>query len=344
MKKITTIFYLLILIGTLNAQQVNFDSLILPIATPSVEFREYLVQLAWINNPSNRVYDHNINIAEQELKITKLDWANDVGLTFNLNENNLQSQDNSIPDVSDELLEDLMIPPEFVDRIDADRGIVDLGGLNNINNFPRYNFAVTLNLGRIINLNKEIQKSKEALKIEEANLDQRKIEIRSEVYRRFEAYMQSTEIFKIKKESEVDFEQTFKLVEKRFKEGTTDFEQYSRASSTYTNARESTLSAKAEITQLKIDLEEIIGIPLEYASGFHQQALQPKIEEPIEQEIIEESIEEIIENEDDTIEDNEDDTNDLLEEDTDESKKTKKTDKKERKKRQKKSKEEKEEQ
>ena len=255
----------------MQAQQVEFDSLILPIATPSVEFREYLVQLAWINNPANKVYDHNINIAEQDVKITKLDWANDVGLTFNLNENNIKSQDNSIPNATDMALSEAnMITQEQLNALDASRGIVDLGGFNQ---FPRYNLALTLNLGRIINLNKEIAKSKEKLQIEEANLDQRKLEIRSEVYRRYEAYIQSNDLYQIRQQTELDYKQMYNLMEGRFKEGTSDFEEYSRASTSYQSARESTLSAKADIALTKIDLEEIIGMPLEYADGFHKQAV-----------------------------------------------------------------------
>ena len=259
-KYILFIAFFLLINAKTDAQQINFDTLIMPINSPSPFFQEYLVQVAWINNPANEVYEHNINIAQEEVKITKLDWANDVGLTFNLNENNIQKKESSLTDEQTMVL--------------VDNEIGYLADLANLNQFPRYNFAVTLNLGRILNLNKEIKKSQELLKIEELHLDQKKLEIRAEVIRRYQAYLQAGELVQIRKQTEADFKQTYKLIESRFKEGNSDFEEFSRASSSYQQSRESTLVAKSDLVQTKIDVEEMIGISLELANQLHQQAFE----------------------------------------------------------------------
>ncbi len=270
MKNLLPLIFFLFLVGRTDAQRVDFDSLIMPIDTPSIAFEEYLVQLAWMNNPSNDVYDYNINIAKEDITITKRDWADDIGLTFNLNENNIKSTDNSIPDASQMSLDAIPISQAELNALDAERGIVDLGG---INNFPRYNLGITLNLGRWITRPNEIRKSKEKLKIEEATLDQAKLEVRAEVLRRYQAYQHTLEIYKVRQEAELDFDQTFRLVKARYKEGTADFEEFSRASSGYQSARESTIIAESDIILAKIDVEEIIGIPLNYAKRFHKEAL-----------------------------------------------------------------------
>ena len=252
-----------------QVQTVNFDSLIMPLANPSVEFQEYLVQLAWTNNPENRILDYNINIAEKEIDITKLSWADDVGLQFNINENN-DPFNNEIQKASDDALMDVGITQTELDVLDLDRGIRNTNDVASLSNFPRYNLGVTVNLGRWMTLKKEIDLSREKLKIEEAELDQQKLELRAEVIRRYQAYLQTIEIYKIRVQSEEDMLQTYQLVQNRFKEGTADFEDFNRASSAYQGTRESTLGSKGEITQAKIDVEELIGIPLEYAIAFHE--------------------------------------------------------------------------
>ncbi len=249
-------------------QTVDFDSLIMPISQPSPEFQEYLVQLAWENNPSNRVLEHNIRIAEEEVTISKWEIANDMGVTFNINENNIKSRDTSIPDATPEaLMAANDITQEQLTTLDASRGIVDLGG---VNNFPIWNVGLIFNLGRWINRDNEMEIAKQKLQIEEVTLDQQKLELRAEVIRRYQAYLHTVEVYKIRVQTEEDIAQTFQLVSNRFKEGTVDFEEFSRASNANQNAKEATLNSKGDIVATKIDLEEIIGIPLERAEGFHK--------------------------------------------------------------------------
>jgi len=168
------------------------------------------------------------------------------------------------------ILISIPITQQELEGLDQLRGIEDLSGFSGLSNFPRYNLGVTVNLGRWMTLKKEINQSREKLKIEEAELDQQKLELRAEVIRRYQAYLQAIEIYKIRVQSEEDMLQTYQLVQNRFKEGTADFEDFNRASSAYQGSRESTLGSQGEITQARIDVEELIGIPLEYALAFHE--------------------------------------------------------------------------
>ena len=218
----------------LIAQKLDYDTLVSPIETATESFESYLVALAWMNNPENDVFKHNISIADENIKVAKRDWANDVGLTFNLNEANIN------------------------------RGPDTLG----FNNFPRYNLGLTFNLGRIISMKPNINMAKEEKKIEEAELLQRKIVLRSEVLRRYQLYKQAIEIFKVRKKAEQDADEIYTLMRNRFREGSVNFDDFNRSSTNLQNATEAVLESQGEIDLAEIDIEEIIGISLEKARAY----------------------------------------------------------------------------
>ncbi len=253
LKKI--IFTLLAICSLLNtnfAQQVQFDTLITTL-DEAADFEDYLVSLAWINNPANRILDHNINIAESDIKIARRDWANDIALTFNLNENNLARR-TSLTKESIVLLEDA--------------GLGYLADLTSLGAFPRYNLGVSFNLGRLITLPKNVDVAKERLEIEKVSLDQQKMEIRSAVLRLYQAHTQAFEIYKIRKKAEQDAEEIFQLMKSRFREGTVKFEEFSRSSSSLQDSRESVIDAQGELDLTELLLEEMIGITLEQAREY----------------------------------------------------------------------------
>ncbi len=258
--KLCLAIFLLTANGDLNAQKVNFDTLVYSLDNPSYDFANYLVTLAWENNPENRAFNHNIEIAESEIKIAKRDWAQDIGLTFNLNENNIN-------------------PPTVL--TEEQRMILEAAGISDdafnfgtFSPFPRYNLGVQFNLGRLITLGKKVDITENQLELAKLDSDQKKMIIRAEVMRRYQTYLQAFEIYKIRVKSEQDADEIFTLMRSRFREGSVKFEEFSRSSSDLQQAKEGVLEAKGKIDIAEIDIEEMIGISLEQARAFHNEAFE----------------------------------------------------------------------
>jgi len=249
---ITISFSLFFICNHVFAQQVQFDTLVTTLDNAE-DFEDYLVALAWINNPENKALDHNVNIAKSDIKIARRDWANDIALTFNLNENNIARRQT----LSETDLQYL-----------SDGGLGQLAALSELGPFPRYNLGVSFNLGRLITLPKNVDVAKERLEIEKVTLDQTKLQIRSKVLRLYRAHLQAIEIFKIRTKSEQDAEEIFELMKSRFREGSVNFEEFSRASSNLQNSRESTIDAQGDLDLTELLLEEVIGITLKQARDY----------------------------------------------------------------------------
>lgn len=243
---------------SLFSQRINYDTLVYTLENPSPDFPNYLVSLAWENNPENRAFGHNVDIASADIKIAKRDWAQDVSLTFNLNENNLRPQ--SV------LTEQQKI---VLDSAGIDNQLFNFGTFSP---FPRYNLGVQFNLGRLITQPKKVEIAKSRLELAKLDSDQKKMIIRAEVMRRYQTYLHAFEVYKVRVKTEQDAEEIFTLMRSRFREGSVKFEEFSRASSDLQQAKEGVLEAKGEIELAEIDIEEMIGISLEDARVFHDQA------------------------------------------------------------------------
>jgi len=51
------------------SQRVDFDRVVTPSEMGTRNFKEYLVQLAWINSPENEALDFEKDLREYELKV-----------------------------------------------------------------------------------------------------------------------------------------------------------------------------------------------------------------------------------------------------------------------------------
>ena len=119
MKKLSIITTAIILTAFFidaKGQAIDYNTIILPSNIKNISVEEKLVQLAWENNPNNKIEYNNLIIAQKSISITHADWLDIFRITGNLNEYN--------------------IDPSAVD------------GRNNF--YPRYNFGATINLGMLI--------------------------------------------------------------------------------------------------------------------------------------------------------------------------------------------------
>lgn len=218
----------------LQAQVVNFDTLIMPLERPSKDLENYLVQVAWVNNPIMKTYDYNKEIARNEMELEKRRWMEEVRASFNINESNIRNPEQSI----------------F---------------------FPRYNFGGSISIGSLLNTGKRVDISQQNINIAEAEQDQEKLKLRGLVLSRYYEYLQALDIYKNRITAETDAKQILQFESAKFKEGTTQMDKYIRASQNYQLTSERLIEAKGDIKQAKIALEEVIGIPIENAILYHKQ-------------------------------------------------------------------------
>ena len=218
----------------LQAQQpVNFETLIPPLYKSAVDFEDKLVQLAWLNNPENEAMKEEVYIAETEAKLRQRDWADEINLTFNVNEASFLPIDNLY--------------------------------------FPRYNFSAGLSLGTLMDVvspNNEAKIAKHRAKIAQARYNNRKLLIRAETLRRWAVYEESIALSKAAIQAVDDLYASYLMVTEQFKSGNADFKDYTETSVAYSDAIERKITSESTVFQAKINLEELIGVPLESVPGY----------------------------------------------------------------------------
>lgn len=212
------------------SQTVDYNKIIMPSTAEGITLEERLVQIAWQNHPLNEMQKSSIRIAELDVKNNRWSWLDNIGVTGNLNEFNL----------------------------DESRDID-----NRSQFFPRYNVSARVSLGMFVSIPIQTKMSKERVIIEEHRLKDRKLEIRAEVLRRYNDYKMAQEAFKIQSEIIEDAQTTFAYYEEQFKNGEIPFERYSLQKTTFNQARLAHLDAKRVLEEQKISLEQILGVPLE---------------------------------------------------------------------------------
>ena len=217
------------------AQRVDFDKVVTPSEMGTRDFKEFLVQIAWLNSPENEALEFEKKIKELEVKTTRKEWTNDLQLTFNLNETHLFPQE----------------------QLDPDLPIITL--------FPQYNFSATFKLGRFLNQKHNVDMAKERVKIADADLNQKKLQVRMEVLKRYEEFEQQVEILKATSKAEDDASSTYTLITDLFKVDKATAEDYLAASTSYHTAVEKRIRANSEMNIAKLRVEEMIGISLDEA-------------------------------------------------------------------------------
>ncbi len=252
-----------------TAQVVNVDTLVYPLTTTGQSFQNYLVSLAWNNNPEFKSHASEIKIAQTEVQIAKRAWADDWNIVLNLNENNIQTSREGGEDV---VLTDGTSQTLVDNQLDELIPILESSGQAiNVNNFPRYNFGLTLNLGSLLTRGKEVDIAEERLFLEQLNEDQGKFEIRGEVYRAYLVYTQSIETLKIVTKREQNAADIFDLMKTRYKSGSITFDEFNRSQTSYNSALESLNTAQEKVALAELDIQELIGMPLTLAKFYYDE-------------------------------------------------------------------------
>ena len=252
---------------TIQAQEIDADTLIHPLTTKGQSFENYLASLAWNNNPAYKVFASELKIAMTEVQIAKRAWADDWNITLNLNENNIETS-NEVPQVSISPTTEQTLMDLNLDEVT--NALQGSGQAISVNNFPRYNFGLTLNLGSLLTRGKEVDIAEERLKIEQFGEDQGKFELRAEVYQAYDEYLQSIKSLKIVAKQEQTSANIFDLMKSRFQSGTINFDDLNQSTQEYNRSLESLNNAEQEVAAAKLAIQALIGMPLKLAREYYE--------------------------------------------------------------------------
>jgi len=207
------------------AQMVNFDSIVAPLDSMSRSFPEYLVQLAWLNRSENAILQKQANIAALESKNTQKEFLRDLGVSFNINEGNIQGKD-------------------------------EAGNIF----FPRWNVGLGVNVYNIICQPTKNRISRERVAIANLAIQDQKLMIRRETLILYEQFKAAQEALKFRSIFEQDAHSNYVLVQELYHKDEATFQDYSEASGAYAEAQEMRLKAETEIYVAQLNLEERIGM------------------------------------------------------------------------------------
>jgi len=228
--KIVILF--LVISTPLLAQTVDYNKIILPESSQVSEFEEKLVQLAWRNHPSNEALRREVNIAAYDVKQSNASWLENIRVSGNLNQFNLDKRADALSDYRSSF-------------------------------YPLYNFGVTVTLGTFFTTPYTIKKSREALVISQANVNNQKLMVRNAVLKLYNEYLMRERVLKLRSQALLDNETAHKLAEQRFRRGEITFETYSTSQTAYNDAMVAHLEAERDFKNAKLDIEQWIGMRLE---------------------------------------------------------------------------------
>lgn len=217
-----------------SAQVVDWDQVIPANQEGEISYEDRLVQLAWQNYSTNRVFEIEVDAAGDAVKAAKLGWAEMFSLQFNINPRTINTLG------------------EFAPPNDESN-----------NFFPWYNVGIGVNPGTLISSRADRKAAEYEEQIAVQNLNTQKLAIRAEVLSRYHIYSHTLKTLQAVSENYETVNSTFILVREKFNNGESDFEEFNTAQSARTEALKGKLSLEMEYAIAKARLEELIGISVE---------------------------------------------------------------------------------
>jgi outer membrane protein TolC len=231
--RLFTFFSLLCFLLTAQAQEVDYNWVIPTDSAAGLEFQEKLIRLAWKNYPENKVIQHKVVQAQEQVRQSKISWLDPVSIQFNLAE----------------------------PRVNTILGT----GNNEFGSafFPLYNLGFNINLGQVLATPSRIREKEEEVKIATQNVNSQKLLIRAEVIRRYQNYLLKQELLRVHIQIQEQANSAFLDITRRFKEGRANIDAYTNSALAYNQATESRIESASEVRKAQAALEELIGVPLE---------------------------------------------------------------------------------
>lgn len=189
--------------------------------------KEKLVALAY-KNPSVVATEASIKSAEYSLKKARSSWLSAIALGGNVNEFAITNN-------------------------------------NQASFFPRYNFGASIPFDIFSRTGNEKKIANQNIIINKELRQSRMLQIKAEVLTRYENYKEKKELVRLQKISMESDYQAYMAAQKDYTEGNMQLNEMNKIYQTYISEQAKLVTKEKELTIAVIQLEEIIGIPLETA-------------------------------------------------------------------------------
>ncbi|MBL7815654.1 MAG: TolC family protein [Saprospiraceae bacterium] len=209
-------------------------------------FEDYLVQLAWQNSFEVEGAKHEMDARSQEISLAKKDWTRNLQAGLNMN-------DVSFPYF---LYNSLGKRYWFGNPIDPTR-------IPSVATYPMWNIGAGVNFGDLLVRKNKVKFAENRLKISEADMNSKKQKLRGEVLKRYQEYVSSFDILKVRIQALDAAEANKNQIQSLFSVNKVQFEDYNTANKAYYDALESKVRVEGEIKLKRIALEELIGVKWE---------------------------------------------------------------------------------
>ncbi len=190
--------------------------------------KDHLVKIA-LRNPAFTIDDANIRIAELNRKKAGASWLSSINLGGNVNEFVIQNS----PAAS------------F---------------------YPKYNAGISLPLDIFSRLKNEKGVADQNIIIAKANKEQRERQIKAETLTRYEAFKEKSDLVALQNVVLANNLSDYQLAQKNFEDGSITIEALNSIYQNYMGEKNKMVTYKKDLNVSIVQLEEILGIPLEKAA------------------------------------------------------------------------------
>ena len=205
-------------------------------------FEDYLVQLAWQNSFELEGSKYEVEARGQEIFLAKKDWTRNFQGGLNMN--------------------DVSFPYFLVNSLGQEYWFgkkIDLTKVPSVATYPLWNVGVGENVGELLVRKHKVKYAENRKKISESDLNFKKQKLRGEVLKRYQEYLSSFDIFKVRVQALDAAESNKNQIQSLFSVNKVQFEDYNTANKAYFDALENKVKGEAEIKLKRIALEELIG-------------------------------------------------------------------------------------
>lgn len=191
----------------------------------SYRFLNKLIDTAKKYYPKNKIFNHRVTIARDNVKKAQLSWFDLFTFSYSYSPTNTTT----------------IITPSLTG----------------------YQFGFYFNIGNLLYKPHNIKQAREELAIAKLDKEEYNLNIEAEVKNRYFVYIQQLTVLKIRTQSSQDAESVVKQIRYKFEKGEETFENYNRALISSSDQKKSVIDAEGAVLIAKSNLEEIVSKKLE---------------------------------------------------------------------------------
>jgi len=195
------------------------------------DIQEKLVQLAY-QNPDLKVRVYEKQRAEYELNKAKGNWLNYVTASANINDVTTGRYKNS-------------------------------GDYRAQVYYPLWNVGINVPLGSLVGKGSDVKVARANVNIASAQEESAKRQIKAMVLSKYHDYLMDKQLLAMQTEITEDDFAAFTQAESKLAAGSISYDAYTSASQLYNNDRTKKLNLERDLANVKLEIEELIGVKLE---------------------------------------------------------------------------------